>query len=58
MALHGHIDESPKMSGSWKDKIGKTICINAGSGYPEDKLNCVIIDLGNLNDIKYFELKE
>ncbi|MBS3113633.1 metallophosphoesterase [Candidatus Woesearchaeota archaeon] len=58
LTLHGHIHESPKMSGSWKDKISNTICINVGSSYPEDKLNCVIIDLGNLNDIKYFELKE
>lgn len=57
LALHGHIHESPRMSGSWKDKIGKTICINVGSSYPEDKLNCVIIDIENLNNIGYFELK-
>ena len=57
LTLHGHIHESPKMSGSWIDKIGKTACINAGSSYPEDKLNCVIIDVDNLNDIEYFELK-
>ena len=56
MTLHGHIHESPKMSDSWKDKIGKTICINVGSSYPEDKLNCVLIDADNLNDIRYFEL--
>ena len=56
LTLHGHIHESPKMSGSWKDKIGKTICINVGSSYPEDKLNCIIVDLDNLGDIKYFEL--
>ncbi|MBI3027494.1 metallophosphoesterase [Candidatus Woesearchaeota archaeon] len=56
LALHGHIHESPKMSGSWQDKISSTICINVGSSYPEDKLNCVIIDIENLNNIKYFEL--
>ena len=56
LALHGHIHESPKMSGSWKDKIGKTPCINVGSSYPEDKLNCVIIDVDDLNDMRYFEL--
>ncbi len=56
LTLHGHIHESPKMSGSWKDKIGNTICINVGSSYPEDKLNCVIIDVNNWN-IKYFELE-
>ena len=56
LALHGHIHESPKMSGSWNDKIGITICINAGSSYPEDKLNCVIIDADDLNNMQYFEL--
>jgi len=57
LTLHGHIHESPKMSGSWRDKIGNAICINAGSSYPEDRLNCVIIDADDLNDIEYFELK-
>ena len=57
LALHGHIHESPQMSGSWHDKIGKTTCINVGSSYPEDKLNCVVVDLEDLNKIKYFELK-
>ena len=28
--LSGHIHESPEMSGAWKDKIGKTICVNPG----------------------------
>ena len=56
LALHGHIHESPQMSGSWKDKIGKTTCINVGSSYPEDKLNCVIVNAENLG-IKYFELQ-
>ncbi|MBI4452229.1 metallophosphoesterase family protein [Candidatus Woesearchaeota archaeon] len=57
LTLHGHIHESPRMSGSWHDKIGKTRCINVGSSYPEDKLNCVIIDANDLNNIQYFELK-
>ncbi len=56
LTLHGHIHESPRMSGSWKEKIGKTVCINAGSSYPEDKLNCVIINLDDL-DATYFELE-
>ena len=55
LALHGHIHESPKMSGSWSDKIGKTVCINVGSSYPEDRLNCVVIDTYNLG-IQYFEI--
>ena len=57
LALHGHIHESPQMSGSWKDKIGKTVCINVGSSYPEEKLNCVVIDADDLNKTEYFELK-
>ena len=56
LTLHGHIHESPQMSGSWKDKIGKTTCINVGSSYPEDKLNCIVVDTEDLNNIKYFEL--
>ena len=57
LALHGHIHESPQMSGSWKDKLGKTTCINVGSSYPEDKLNCVIVSTDELNKIEYFELR-
>lgn len=56
LTLHGHIHESPQMSGSWNDKIGKTICINVGSSYPEDRLNCVVIDVGDLGDMEYFEI--
>lgn len=56
LTLHGHIHESPQMSGSWMEKIGKTISINVGSSYPKDRLNCVIIEIDNLHDINYFEL--
>lgn len=31
MTLHGHIHESPDMSGSWKEKIGRTVSINPGN---------------------------
>ena len=55
LTLHGHIHESPQMSGSFIDKIGKIACINVGSSYPENKLNCIIIDINNL-DLKYMEL--
>ena len=56
LTLHGHIHESPKMSGSWKDNIGKTVCVNVGSSYPEDRLNCAVIDLEDLNSTGYLEL--
>lgn len=31
MTLHGHIHESPEMTGSYVDKIGETLCINPGN---------------------------
>ena len=31
LTLHGHIHESPDVSGSWKQKIGRTISMNPGS---------------------------
>lgn len=57
LTLHGHIHESPQMSGSWRDKIGDTICINVGSKYPAKILNCIVIVIDDLNNIEYFELK-
>jgi len=55
LTLHGHIHESPRISGSFVDRIGKTICINVGSSYPDLKLNCIVIDISNF-DTKYLEL--
>jgi len=53
LTLHGHVHESSKIS-SWRDEIGKTICLNPGSDHFNSKLNYVIIDLDNLEDIKHF----
>ena len=30
MSLHGHIHESPVMSGVWKARLGRTICVQPG----------------------------
>jgi Icc-related predicted phosphoesterase len=30
MSLHGHIHESPTVSGNWRDVLGKTVAINPG----------------------------
>jgi Icc-related predicted phosphoesterase len=30
LVLSGHIHESPRMSGAWRDTIGGTICVNPG----------------------------
>lgn len=43
LTLHGHIHESPRMSGSFKEKIGKSLCINPGN---EEMIS---IDLNTLN---------
>ncbi len=45
LGLHGHIHESPKVSGAIQDRIGRTLCINPGN----ERL--VLIDLDSL-DIK------
>jgi Icc-related predicted phosphoesterase len=31
LTLHGHIHESPKMSGSFADRLGKTVVVNPGA---------------------------
>ena len=41
-ALHGHIHESPRMSGTNQMRINKTVCINPGQG---DALQYVILEL-------------
>ena len=43
LTLHGHIHESPTMSGSFVDRIGATLVVNPGS----DKVipHLVFIDL-------------
>ncbi len=31
LTLHGHIHESPVLSGHWAERIGNTICVNPGA---------------------------
>jgi len=47
LTLHGHIHESPQLSGEYKENINKTLCINPGSNHIESILNAVIVDLDN-----------
>jgi uncharacterized protein len=49
MALHGHIHESPRMTGKWSAGLGKTICIQPGQ---LEDLTYVMIDLHTM----YFEI--
>ncbi len=53
LTLHGHIHEAPQ-HGSWKDKIGKTICLNPGSEHLNSRLNYAVIDLDDLYKVKHF----
>jgi Icc-related predicted phosphoesterase len=45
LTLHGHIHESPRLTGSWMDNIGRTVCISAAHDGPE--LALVRFDLEN-----------
>ncbi|MBN2225928.1 MAG: metallophosphoesterase [candidate division Zixibacteria bacterium] len=29
LTLHGHVHESPRITGSWQDRIGRTVCFSA-----------------------------
>ena len=35
LTLHGHIHESTRLTGSWKEQIGRTLCINGSHDGPE-----------------------
>nr|WP_144923967.1 metallophosphoesterase [Paenibacillus bovis] len=42
LSLHGHIHESPRMSGKWYEEIGETLSINPGQS---NEFHAVIIDI-------------
>lgn len=35
LTLHGHVHESTRLTGEWKTKIGRTVCINGAHDGPE-----------------------
>jgi Icc-related predicted phosphoesterase len=35
LTLHGHVHESARLSGSWRDRIGATHCFSAAHDGPE-----------------------
>jgi Icc-related predicted phosphoesterase len=43
VTLHGHIHESARLTGSWQERIGRTVCLSAAHDGPE--LALVRIDL-------------
>jgi Icc-related predicted phosphoesterase len=51
LALHGHIHESPKVSGAFVDRIGNTIVVNPGCDHSRPHL--VFIDLEHLTELEH-----
>jgi Icc-related predicted phosphoesterase len=47
LTLHGHVHESARLSGSWRDRIGRTYCFSAAHDGPE--LALVRFDPDNLD---------
>lgn len=45
LSLHGHIHESPEVTGLWYAKLGRTICVQPGQ---LDEFTCVTIDLSTM----------
>lgn len=45
LTLHGHVHESTRLTGEWKIRLGKTVCINGAHHGPE--LSLVRIDLNS-----------
>ena len=45
MTLHGHIHESPDVSGVWRARLGRTWCVQPGQMKP---LSTVLIELPEL----------
>lgn len=35
LTLHGHVHEAPRLTGEWKIRIGRTVCINGAHDGPE-----------------------
>jgi Icc-related predicted phosphoesterase len=35
LALHGHVHESARLTGCWRDRVGRTLCLSAAHDGPE-----------------------
>lgn len=56
MSLHGHIHESPSISGKWYTKVGNTICIQPGqTELGEEKMMWMIIDTDRDKQERYIK---
>ncbi|MGQ9647964.1 MAG: metallophosphoesterase family protein [Thermodesulfobacteriota bacterium] len=54
ITLHGHIHESPEVSGAYLDHIGETLCVNPGqsawSGRDSIRLHAVTLEVENVQE--------
>ena len=50
LTLHGHIHEAPRLSGSYLDRIGRTLCVNPGQFGPDRRLHAVTFDMENVEE--------
>ena len=48
LTLHGHIHESTRITGKWKDKIGRTICFNGA--HDGEELSIIKFHIDNLEN--------
>ncbi len=53
LSLHGHIHESPDLSGRWKANLGKTVCIQPGQ---MDDFTYVTIDIESMEIMRNHDL--
>jgi hypothetical protein len=42
LSLHGHVHESPQLSGRIDDRLGRTLCVNPGAS--RQRLRAVLVD--------------
>jgi Icc-related predicted phosphoesterase len=50
LSLHGHIHESPEVSGIWKARLGNTVCVQPGQ---LDDFTYVLADLESMQIERY-----
>jgi Icc-related predicted phosphoesterase len=48
LTLHGHIHESTRITGKWKDKIGRTICFNGA--HDGEEVSIIKFHIDNLEN--------
>jgi len=49
LTLHGHIHESPDVSGKWFSKLGKTLCTQPGQYGQLEDFAYSVIDLDKMS---------